>query len=95
MTLSKSARRPTVKEYFVFFMPILAKYILIIYIVVSVEPCITDESLPMKLSGPYLAKISFSITRELDPDIGLNSASGNTSVGKLILLNSGFNRLHI
>lgn len=57
--------------------------------VVSVEPCITDAILPIKLSGPYVAKISFNIANELEPDIGLKIAKGKTSTGKCSLLKSG------
>lgn len=73
----------------------LEKYKLIMYIVVSVDPCMTDATLPIKLSGPYLASMSFSITNELDPDIGLRRASGNTSTGKFILLSASLNMLLI
>ena len=54
------------------------------YIVVSVDPCITDDTLPMKLSVPYVLNISLNTANELEPDIGLNIAKGNTSLGKLI-----------
>ena len=54
---------------------------------VSVLPCITDDSLPIKLSGPYFDKISERSARLLEPDIGLKRANGKTSEGKLILLN--------
>ena len=93
ITLNKSANKPTNNEYLIFLIPILAKYILIIYIVVSVDPCITDANLPIKVSAPCFAKISFKTTSELDPDIGLNNAKGNTSLGKFILIKKPFNRL--
>ena len=93
--LIKSASNPTTNEYFIFFIPILEKYILIIYIVVSVEPCITDAILPIKLSGPYLDNMSLNIINELDPDIGLKIANGNTSLGNPILLKKLENKLDI
>ena len=46
--------------------------------VVSVDPCITDANVPIKLSGPYLLRILPSKTRELDPDIGLSNERDNT-----------------
>ena len=49
----------------------------------------------MKLSGPYLARISFRITNELDPDIGFRRANGNTSLGNFILFNTPPNILLI
>ena len=52
---------------------------------VSVEPCITDAKVPIKLSGPYLLRISPSNTKELEPDIGLSKARDNTSLGKCII----------
>ena len=72
--LIKSESRPTIREYFIFFTPILAKYKLIIYMVVSVLPCITEATLPINESGPQLFNISLNILREALPDIGLNIA---------------------
>lgn len=57
--------------------------------VVSVLPCITDATLPMKESTPYVLKMLFNIIREEDPEIGLNIANGNISVGKLRKLKIG------
>ena len=48
----RSASSPAFKAYFVFFMPMLPKYSVIIYSVVSVEPCITDDILLIMFSGP-------------------------------------------
>ena len=75
----------------IFFIPTLAKYKLIIYIVVSVLPCITEDTLPINESGPYLLNISLNTLKEALPDIGLKIAKGSVSTGKEILLNSGLN----
>ena len=74
---------------------VLEKYNPIIYIVVSVEPCITDAILPIKLSGPWVDKILFNIISELEPDTGLNIPSGRSSTGKFIFWNNGLSTLLI
>ena len=53
----KSANKLANKLYLIFFIPMHPKYKLITYKVVSVHPCITDPSSPIKLSGPYLVNI--------------------------------------
>lgn len=63
--------------------------------VVSVDPCITDAIFPIILSGPYLDRISFNITNELEPDMGLKRDNGKSSTGKFIWLNSGLKMLLI
>lgn len=90
--LIKSDNNPTAKEYFVLFIFMLEKYRVKIYMVVSVLPCITEASLPIKLSGPYVLNILFNTTKLLEPDIGLKRARLMTSVGKFIALNNGRNK---
>ena len=51
---AKSANKPTIIAYFIFLIPILEKYRLIIYMVVSVLPCIKEAILPILESGVYL-----------------------------------------
>ena len=51
------------------------------------DPCITEASLPKKLSGPCSFKIEERIASALLPEIGRINASGNTSMGKLSILN--------
>ena len=73
-------------------MPIDPKYKDITYSVVSVDPCITDDKSPIKLSGPYVLKILVSIARVAVPEIGLISARGNISIGRLKTIKSGLNK---
>ena len=58
--------------------------------VVSVQPWSVEASLPIKLSGPKLAKISFIIANDAVPDIGLKRAIGNISIGIFAKSNNGF-----
>ena len=62
---------------------------------VSVDPCITEDNIPINESAPYFVNISFSITKLLDPEIGLNKAKGSTYVGKDNFINIGLSILHI
>ena len=68
----------------------LLVYTAIVYMVVSVEPIITDAISPILLSTPKLFIISVAIAIEPLPDIGLSIASGSISLGTLKVLNIGF-----
>ena len=85
----KSVNNPTIRAYLVFFIPIVAKYRLIIYIVVSVLPCNTDATLPTKLSGPYVERMLSNKIKDELPDIGRITAIGNNSLGKFKISSNG------
>ena len=48
---------------------------------VSAEPCIILDALPIKLSGPFVDKIFSKTDKEPLPDSGRKSASGTISLG--------------
>lgn len=73
----------------VFFTPTEEKYTETTYTSVSDEPIITDAARQAKESGDSLSNSSFAIAREPEPDIGLNTSSGNISSGTPTLHNSG------
>ena len=52
-----------------------------------------ELSLPIKLSGPYVFKISFKIAYEPLPEIGLIIARGNNSGGTPIKVINGLVKL--
>ena len=55
---------------------------------VSVEPDITDATLPVKLSGPYSFRMSESTASAPLPDIGRRSARGSAPLGNPVFLQS-------
>ena len=55
------------------------------YMVVSVLPVIIDAIFPIIESGPYVFNILFKIMSDDDDDIGLNSATGIISLGKILI----------
>ena len=54
--------------------------------VVSVLPVIIEEIFPISESGPYVFIISFRSINEDDDEIGLKTAIGNISFGKMVIL---------
>ena len=77
----KSANKPAIRAYLVFFIPTDEKYIPRIQIVVSVLPSKTEATLPIKLSGPFVFRMLSNTISDDDDDIGLNIASGNNWLG--------------
>ena len=66
-----------------------------VYKVVSVEPIITEAIKPIFESTPKFFIISVAIAIEPLPDIGLNNASGITSLGNWIIFKTGFKKFTI
>ena len=88
-----SAVNAAIKTNLVFFIFTLEEYTAMVYNVVSVAPIITAAITPIGLSTPKFFIISVATAIELLPDIGLKSANGIISVGKLHIFNNGSTNL--
>ena len=88
---TKSAINAGIRTNLVFFIPTAPVYRAIVYKVVSVDPITIEAISPNLLSTPKFFIISVATAIEALPEIGLNSASGAISLGKLTIFKTGVN----